>query len=367
MHSVPPSPPQRRNLKKILLTLLQLGITAGILWLVFHDPAKRSAMLGAIRNASPLWLLLGIGVYGAVEVVAAVRWHLLLCVQGIRLPGTRLARLLMIGVFFNFFVPGGTGGDLVKTFYLLKETPGKAAQALLSVLVDRIIGVLALVILAGVFTGLRWDWLTAYPETARYTWAGLAILAISFSLIACTLLLSGLGLVHKLPAKMPGRERLAEVALAYNAYARAWRPVLGAFLLSIAAHLGYFTTFYCAARALAGNGVVIPSLTELFAILPVLNTILCMPISFGGVGVREGLFEIFLGHLCQVTAPVAVVISSTGYLLSLFWGLVGGVLYIFYRPSEHAGMQEMTSTVEALDHELAESELAREAADDPQP
>jgi uncharacterized protein (TIRG00374 family) len=319
-------------------------------------------MIAALRGADAGWLYAGLIVYGLVEIVAGIRWQILLKVQGIHLAWGRIFMLMMTGVFFNFFVPGGTGGDVVKTFYLLKETPGQRSQALLSVLVDRIIGLFSLIALAGVLIALRWEWLTSNAETTKYVWTGLAILGGSFLGIACSFLITGLGLVHKLPARMPGRDKLAELAVAYNAYGRAWRPALGAFALSIFAHLGYFGTFYCAAKAFAVTGSRIPSFAEFYAMMPIINTILAMPISFGGLGAREGLFQIFLGNLSGVSSAVAVVISMAGYLLTLFWGLVGGLLYIFYRPSEHARLRDMGLEIAALEHSVAEDEIALELA-----
>ncbi|MDB6155018.1 MAG: hypothetical protein JWL90_3471 [Chthoniobacteraceae bacterium] len=324
-------------------------------------------MLAALRNADSGWLYAGLIVYGLVEIIAGIRWQILLKVQGIHLAWGRVFMLMMTGVFFNFFVPGGTGGDVVKTFYLLKETPGQRSQALLSVLVDRIIGLFSLIVLAGVLIALRWEWLTSSEQTTKYVWTGLAILGASFFGIACSFVITGCGLVHKLPARMPGRDKLAELALAYNAYGRAWRAALGSFGLSILAHLGYFGTFYCAAKAFAATGNRIPSFGEFYAMMPIINTILAMPISFGGLGAREGLFQIFLGNLSGVAPAVAVVISMTGYMLTLFWGLIGGLLYIFYRPSEHARLHEMNKEVAALEHSVAEDEIAMELAKEKRP
>jgi len=351
-------------MKKVALTTLQVAITLGILWIVFRDPAKRAEMFVALKGANPVWLLVGLAVYGVVELAAGIRWQLLLRVQGIQLRWTRVFMLMMIGIFFNFFVPGGTGGDVVKVFYLLKETPGRGAQALLSVLVDRIIGLLSLIALAGVLIAMRWDWLLASPETAKYVWVTLAVLASAVFGIGVSFVISGFGLVHKLPARLPGRDKAAELAMAYNLYGRAWRPTIGSFLMSVAAHYGYFVTFYCAARAFEAPGVRIPTLGELCAIMPIVNTIVSMPISFGGIGVREGLFQIFLGNLAGVSESVAVVISSTGYLITLMWGLFGGVLYMIYRPSKHPKLREMRAEVGAFEHDVAAQEIAIELAEE---
>ncbi len=357
-------------MKKAVLTTLQIVVTIGVLFLVFRDPHKRGEMARALGNADQLWLFVGFAIYGFVEIVAGIRWQLLLRVQGIVLSWTRVFMLLLVGLFFNFFIPGGTGGDVVKIFYLLKETPGKRSAALLSVLVDRLIGLFGLILLAGLLIAARWQWLTSSPLTEKWVWTALAILGGSVVSIAPTFVLTGFGLVHKLPARMPGRDKIAELALAYNLYGRAWRPSLAALVLSIIAHLGYFAVFYCAARAYQHDNVRIPTLGELCAILPIVNTIAAMPVSVGGLGVREGLFQIFLSNLHSSegvpvsTKAVAVVISSTGYFLTLIWGLIGGVLYWFYRPSEHARFRDIQTEVAALEHTVAEEEVAMEIAEE---
>ena len=60
-----------------------------------------------------------------VELAAGVRWRILLKVQQIHLSIPRVAGLFLIGMFYNQFLPGGTGGDIMKSYLLLKETPGK--------------------------------------------------------------------------------------------------------------------------------------------------------------------------------------------------------------------------------------------------
>lgn len=347
-------------MKRTLLTLLQLAITAGILFLLFRDPETRSEMAQALRHADPWWLLAGVAISGCVELVGGIRWQYLLYVQDIRLPWWRILALMIIGVFFNFVAPGGTGGDLVKTFYLMKETPGKRTLALLSVIMDRILGLLSVVVLAAIFIWVRWDWLTSTRSTKQFVFTALAILCGAVLMIGGSFVLSGMGLVHKLPARMPGRDRLAELALAYNLYAKAWKTTLIAFVASALANLGYFATFYCAARAMALPGMNLPSLMDVFAIMPIINTIVSLPVSVGGVGVREGLFQVFLGGLTGISNAVAVVISSTGFVLTAFWGLVGGLVYMLYRPTDHARMAEIREEMGTLEHAVAESEVAME-------
>lgn len=343
--------------------MLQVLVTVGILYLVFRDPGKRAEMAHALGQANRWWLLAGIAAYGVVEICSGIRWQLLLRVQGIVLSWGRVFMLLIIGVFFNFIIPGGTGGDVVKVFYLLKETPGQRSRALLSVLVDRLIGLFALIAMAGVLIAAQWPWLVSSPDAVKYIWTALAILGALLAGLGVSFLLTGLGLVHKLPARLPGRDKLAELALAYNLYGRAWQPTTASLLLSVIAHLGYFAMFYCAAASFSATSRT-PTFGELCAIMPIVNTITSLPISVGGLGVREKLFQVFLGDLCGVSQAVAALMSTAGYGLSLVWGLLGGVLYLFYRPSEHARLREMRAAVASLEHAVAEEEIALETAEE---
>ena len=85
-------------MKKTLLTILQLLVTGALLYWVFHDPAVRSAMATAIRDADYRWIAAAIAMYVIVEVAAVVRWQILLKVQGINLSNGRIAALFFIGI-----------------------------------------------------------------------------------------------------------------------------------------------------------------------------------------------------------------------------------------------------------------------------
>ena len=354
-------------LKKAAVSTLQIAVTLAILYFLLRDPHRRGEMAKTLKEANLIWLFTGFAMYGAVEIVAGWRWQLLLRVQGIELSWVRLFGLLLIGVFFNFFIPGGTGGDVIKIFYLLKETPGKRTAAFLSVLVDRLIGLIALTVLAGVLIFTNWHWIMRSPVANTYIWSALVILGSSLIGLHGSYIVTKHGWIHKLPARMPGRDKLAELALAYNLYGKAWRPSLIAFALSFAAHLGYFAVFYCTSEALRHGVMRLPTYGELSIIMPIVNTISAMPISLGGLGVREGLFQIFLNQLCDVRKTDAFLISSAGYFLTFVWGLIGGVLYLFYRPTDHKRLRDIKSEIAAFEHTVAEEEVALETADKNKP
>lgn len=354
--------PRSSGSKRLIITLLQVAFTAGVLYLLVRDPDKRAEMMDLLRRANRGWLTAGLVTYGVVELLAAWRWERLLHVQGIFLGRLRLMTLLLIGLFFNFFIPGGTGGDVVKVFYLIKEAPGRKTAAVLSVLIDRIVGLFSLIIMALCFIATRWAWLTATEETRSCVISGLVILGLAGGFVIFASILSGFGLAHRLPPRFPARQRLTEVALALNQYGRSYRDVSAAMVCSLLCHLAYIFTFYCAAQSLAAPGLRLPSYLDLCAIMPLVNSITSLPISIGGMGLREGLFQIFLHQLADVHEAVAVVISSAGFLLTAVWGVFGGLVYLFYRPSEHARVTRITEEVAALEHDVAEEEIALETA-----
>ena len=316
-------------MKKILITILQLSVTIAVLYWVYHDPNRRAQMVEAIRNAQYRWVVLGILTYVVVEVAAAFRWHVLLKVQKIHLSLPRLSGLFLIGMFYNQFLPGGTGGDIMKSYYLLKETPDKKAGALLAVVFDRFIGLVALVVITVTLIGFRYDFLAQTTETRNLLWILLGLLGFSVLTLISTFVISGFNLFHSLPEKFPGRDKLIEISAAYHLYAHHWRATLVAFGASLVAHLATFTTFLCAAYAL---GAPVP-LVNFFAVMPVERTISALPISFAGIGIREKVFQIMLSQLCGVSEAKAILIGSLSFLIILVCCLPGAFVYLFYKPS----------------------------------
>jgi len=352
-------------MKKTLLTILQLVVTGALLYWVFHDPAVRAAMATAIREADYRWIAAAIVMYVLVEFAAVVRWQILLKVQRIDLSNGRIAALFFIGMFYNQFLPGGTGGDIIKTYLLWKETPKQKPGALLAVMFDRMIGLIALIVITGVLIFLRYNWLTR--ETAAqldsnplhnprfYVWVVLAIFAASVLFLTTTFLVSGFNWLRKLPHRFPGREKLIEISAAYHLYARHWRATAAAFGASLVCHLGTFATFLCVAYAF--RAAVAP--VDFFAIMPIERTISSLPISFAGVGTREFLLQVMLFNLCGVAPAIARMIGMTGFLVILLCCLPGGVVYFFYRPSGavgHVKMRDMQKEFATLEHEISEQE-----------
>ena len=126
-----------------------------------------------------------------------------------------------------------------------------------------------------------------------------------------------------LPSWAPGRAALLGAAASVDPFLRAWPTALRGGVLSLVSLLCYYLGFFCAARAYAAD----VSAVELVSVMPVVDTVSSLPISIAGLGVRETVLERFLGDLAGVPAATAVLVSLTGFSFTLFWSLVGGLLW----------------------------------------
>lgn len=335
-------------MKRAVTTTIQILVSIALIVWIFHNPEKRAEMADALRSAEMGWFVPAIAAMGVVLALQAFRWHLLVRAIGIPLGWWRTAQLYMIGAFFNLFLLGATGGDVVKIFYAMRESGGERAGAFLSVVLDRVLGLLALAAVSAVVVGWQFQAYMATPVAQGLLLTIAAVLGASVGVVVVAAVVAALKLEERLPAWMPMRRAIVDLAVATQRYTRSPGTLFAAFALSIAGHLLLFSTFYFSAQAFTAS----LNLGEIFSVMPIVNTITSLPISFSGIGVREELFQNLLDGLYGVPKAIAALISMGGYLVAVAWSLVGGVIYLFYRPSAgHVSIREMSRTAEdAADH-----------------
>jgi uncharacterized membrane protein YbhN (UPF0104 family) len=346
-------------MKRHLLTAIQVVITVGLLWWIFRNPEQNQKLLAALDAANNWWLVPGLAALGGGLLLQAKRWLILLEVQGIVISYWRSLRILLIGMFFNLFLLGSTGGDIIKIFLIMREAPDKKAGALLSVFIDRVVGVLALAAVSSVVILLRWDDLMKHEVTRYGVFTAAVILGGSIGFIFAAWLTGRLDLATKLPRWLPARDKIAEAAGAFVEYARAGKSVGMAFLLSIPAHLLMFSTFWFGAKAFAAG----LNLLGIYCVMPIVATVTALPISVGGAGLREGLFIKILGALYATPEPIATLVSLSGFMMQVFWSLVGGAIYLSYRSTEPTSLAEMEKSVDDLEKRVEHNIQAGRAPD----
>ncbi len=303
---------------------LQLAVSTALLAWLFSGTAIRADLKGVLREASPGWCMGGVVVAGFVQMICLVRWRIFLTMAGVEVGWREAGGAFFAGLFAGLFLPGGAGGDVVK-IGLLAARGHDVARSALSVVMDRLSGAVSLIVVGGGLIFWNRQWLMQSAHVAPLMKGVSVYLAVLALVLVLSVVLCSKGLVSRLPERWPGRGRLVELTGAYFQLAVQWPRTLGAVGLSCVMLVLYFLTFLFAAKA---YGAALTA-GEMLAIMPAVDMISALPVSFGGLGVRESVFLLLLGELAGIGAAVAVTISLTGYLFTAAWALPGAVLWMW--------------------------------------
>jgi uncharacterized membrane protein YbhN (UPF0104 family) len=319
-------------MKAALLLLLKAAVTALLLGLLFGE--HRQTLLAPLQGllANPGWTLAGLAAAGGALLFAALRWQAVLRGQGVLLSLAVLGRLIVIAAFFNTTSLGVVGGDAWRVLALLRRPDTPRLPVVVSVLLDHLVG---LVSLALIFLACAWlvrDRLALLDPVALAALQGFAIFLIgTLAAIAFTLVASTPAMHRRLAARL-GRRLFQRPALrkfveACDALRRAWKQSLLALAHSLLMFACHFGLFYCGLRAVGGDAPI----AEFLAAMPLIDAAAGLPVSISGLGVRETTFEILVGGLTGLAAPVAVAASLAGWLFTVAWGLLGGLWFVARR------------------------------------
>ena len=258
-------------------------------------------------------------------VVAALRWRMLLRTQGFQVSAREAVELTFLGNFFNQVVPGGlVGGDVLKAVYAARGRE-KAAHAVVSVFVDRVLGLFGTVILACVALAPRWS------DPAFHAHAVMAYGVLVAGCVGGGVVLSRrLRRVFRMEAWVPRvpfvGSFLAEVDGAVLSFRERKSVILLGIGMSVCVH-----AIWCAANAGLGHmlGVDLP-LSAWFAVIPPILIVAVVPLLPGGWGLGEASYAFFLG-LVGVPAAPAVAISILGRIIHMACALPGGFVFLARR------------------------------------
>lgn len=280
----------------------------------------RPGILRMLAGAGGGLLVLGLLLVGCVHPLQATRWWILMRARGLRAPWLATLRLVYIGAFSNFLLPGTEGGDVVKAWGAAKGTD-RRVDAVMSVVFDRITGLVGLAILAAVFS-----FALAESELARtvgaWTWIGLLVVFVCAIAAFAAMLRGWLRLptvVARFGGGLPGR--LEEGLRAYGHHVGAISAATG---VSVLVQL----CLAAAAAACAWSLGTGHSLWVLLAAMPVLFLAAAIPLTWQGVGVMEavGIGLLATPGLATVNQVVGTLVLYR--LLELSWALVGGLLLL---------------------------------------
>jgi uncharacterized protein (TIRG00374 family) len=218
--------------KLIRSVIIRFGVVGIILALILGTKKYDwSVYMQEFTAANRLWLVLSFCLLGVVQCLGALRWYFLLRVQDIQLRYSKVLQVNLIGFFFSQFLPSNVGGDAVKIFYAMRQTPGKKANAALSMVMDRVLGLIAILFLTLLMLPMEWERLGSNPQT-RPVIIGLAIVLIC---IFAGLIAGALFPFHRLPSslhrlweKVPKRDILETLYTGFHAHGKNLRYTLAA-------------------------------------------------------------------------------------------------------------------------------------------
>ena len=304
--------------RKRLIDLLKI-IVSLILIVVILRSINVKALWEVVRNANLWYLLVAQIVWMLGVVVRAYRWQTLVRDQGVDASLGELASLYFVGSLFNNLLPSGFGGDAVK-MYELSQRSEQGAEAVSSVLVDRFMGLIALQAIGLVALIFAWQLVPLQVVALTVTLFGVSLMA--------AWVVSYRPLWEFLAERVPLFNRLLSINAVRSFVSSLQSYSSSALLRSFGVGI-VFNVMLIAANFLVGLALGVdlpPSYYMIF--VPLTSLVLVLPISFAGLGVREGAYVV-LFKLAGVAPEVALSMSLLVYVLgTMMPGLVGGVIYV---------------------------------------
>ncbi len=312
----------RSRRKNIPAFLIKLTVSFVLLAYIILKKTSVPDILWELRDVNMYWILASFSLHALGVWISAVRWRILIQAQGDSVPLGYLVKSYLVGTFFNNFLPTRFGGDIVRIWdgSLYSRSLLRSSAV---VLVERLTGVLILLLLALTASLIRLDMAREFPVI----WLSMALALGGLGALFAFLTPVGEKLMRRLPESGFWRKlkhktlEFREVVLVYRGQKGA---VLRALFWALLLQINVIVHYYLAGKAFH---LEVP-LLDYFIFIPVVLLVLTIPITIGGLGVREGLYIQILGYYAiPASAAVAFsLIADTAFTLAV--GLIGAVVYI---------------------------------------
>lgn len=282
-----------------------------------------------ISSVEPIWIFLCFLMLFMQSAGTSIRWRSLIAPE-LHVSYYDAFRLTLIGLFSNIFIPGGAvGGDVVKAAFLSAKTEsGKRVDAAISVLVDRIVGLVGLFLLNLTLAAIYFNRIMTLEPSRRYIVFLLCLMCIAGIVISAVIFFQDLIFKWK-PAKMlldwadkwmkgiPGN-----IIRSVAAYRSRWKTVVWNILFSmLILHpllmLSIYFALYGVLRDFPDAGLTMTAMA--FG-----NSASALPITPGGIGTRDFVVKLLLsgwGFRESTAAAAMMIYTSMMLLLNLFSGI----------------------------------------------
>ena len=294
-----------------------------------------------IADTNPRALALSLVVIGAALAVGIVRWRIVLRVHGLNLSWGRATEISLVAHFFNSFLLGSSGGDLMKAYYAARETHHKKTEAVVTVFVDRLVGLWAMLLFACIMMLPNLTLLFLQPQLRS---VAMLILVMSAGCTVVLILAFWGGLSKRWPGAWAWLRRLPKGEWLERSLDSCRQFGKERFFVPRTLALSMLLNALCVLQVMTlawGSDLHIPPLA-LFMIVPMIICISALPITPSGLGVRENLFVLLLARSVPETSALSL--SLLALAGSLFWSLVGGLVYVTLKQRHHLSEKELVTT-----------------------
>lgn len=320
---------------RLLKIAVSLGLLGALAWVLDWEP-----VLATLARAEPGWVILAVALQGAVTVLATARWALLLRRDAPAYTLGRLVPLGFIAAFFNNLLPSATGGDLLRGYYVYRQSRS-ATLAVSPIVTERALG---LAVMIGLATAAL-----PFLDLTHPLLAGIAdVLPGLLAAAAGGLLLAGLPAgyrpMHRFFARWADWKPVAgllRITEACHHYFNRLSLVGALVVLSIALQGIEIVNFWLLGRAV---GAELPLVTY-FLIVPLVLVASALPVTVGGLGVREAAAISLLALVGMPEHQAAAV--SLLFLVALVGSSLPG-LYFFLTMKDHGRFLKQAERAEVV-------------------
>ena len=307
-------------LKKVFVNFLRIGVSIALLFFLFRQIDEKS-IWGIVKNIDKPLLLLAFAIFFLNYVLCFYRWRMLLKGAGIHLSLKRIIVSFSGGIFFNLFLPSTIGGDLIRSIDLGVHTK-KPKEIFATVILDRLSGYIGLVIvtLSALFFGYR------FIQSKSVATAVLVIASILIGILLVFFNDFVYSRINKLlhsPKAGKIREYITDVHKEIYVFRRHKMIIVSNILLSIIVQAISPLVFYIIALAL---GVHI-NIVYFFVYLPIIGAITLLPISIGGLGLRDATTVFFFAQ-AGLSKDVSFAMSLLNFSFLAVYAGIGGIIYV---------------------------------------
>ena len=295
-----------------------------------------------------LWAIL---LFGPVPFLSGIRLVWMLGMQDVRLKLWNAIKLTFAGNFFNFALPGTTGGDLIKAYYVTRFTQHKT-EAVTTIFLDRVVGLLGLMFLASAMFVYSWNTIEWDPAQRSYmaamlgvVWGGLAVGAI---FVFSKRLRHLIGLPW-IAAKLPAGNQLLRIGRATVKIREHKGLIVYSLMITVVLQMFVLLSAYFMARALGMEG-------------PFQLYFICVPIGFliGAIpisppqafGVMEAAYVMFFARDNLNPESAAVTFALSVRVIQLVWAIPGVLVPLL---GAHTPTKEELADLEVPDDEESEA------------